>query len=209
VTQPGRHGAEHRERLGVGAELLAVAGHLAPHLTQGVLGAPPLELVDGDDVGEVEHVDLLELRRRAVLRRHDVQRDVGHVGDGRVALADAGRLHDHDVGAPRLARLDHRRHVVGHLGGGRPRGHRPEEDLRRVDRVHADAVAQQGATGPAAGGIDGEDGDPDLVLLVEAEAEHQLVGERRLARATGAGDAQDRDAPGGGGRRQLGREGAG
>ena len=32
-------------------------------------------------------------------------------------------------------------------------------------------------------GVDGEDGDPELVLLVEAEAPHELVGERRLARS--------------------------
>ena len=60
----------------VAAELLAVAGELAAHVAQRVLGAAPLELVDGDHVGEVEHVDLLELRRRAELGRHHVERHV-------------------------------------------------------------------------------------------------------------------------------------
>ena len=41
-----------------------------------------------------------------------------------------------------------------------------------------------------AGGVDGEHRDAELVLLVEAEAADQLVGERRLARAAGAGDAE-------------------
>jgi hypothetical protein len=58
----GRGGrAEHRHVLPGGTELLAVAHELAPHVAPGVLGAAPLELVDRDGVGEVEHVDLLEL----------------------------------------------------------------------------------------------------------------------------------------------------
>ena len=47
---------------------------------QGVLAAAPLELVDRDHVGEVEHVDLLQLRRGAELRRHHVQRHVDQLG---------------------------------------------------------------------------------------------------------------------------------
>ena len=69
-------------------------------------------------------------------------------------------------------------------------GQRAEQDLRRVDGVHADAVAEQRAAAAAAGGVDGEHRDAELVLLVEAEAADQLVGERRLARAAGAGDAE-------------------
>ena len=87
-------GAEDRHVLGPRAERLPVADELAADVAHRVLGAAPLELVDRDDVGEVEHVDLLQLRGRAELRRHDVQRhvDVGH--DRRVTLADAGRLDD-------------------------------------------------------------------------------------------------------------------
>ena len=58
-------------------EGLAVARHLAADVAERVLGAASLELVDHHEVGEVEHVDLLELRRRAVLGRHDVDRHVG------------------------------------------------------------------------------------------------------------------------------------
>ncbi len=66
--------AEHRHVLPRRAERLAVAHELAADVAAGVLGAAALELVDRDDVGEVEHVDLLELGRGAELGRHHVQR---------------------------------------------------------------------------------------------------------------------------------------
>ena len=84
---------------------------------------------------------------------------------------------------------------VGHLGRPPTGGQRAEEHLRRVDRVHADAVAEQRAAARAAGRVDGEHRDAELVLLVEPEAADQLVGERRLARPAGAGDAEHRARP--------------
>ena len=59
-----RAGAEHRHVLRPGAERRPVADQLAGHVAQRVGGAAPLELVDRHHVGEVEHVDLLQLRRR-------------------------------------------------------------------------------------------------------------------------------------------------
>src|SRR5581483_184419 len=74
-------------------------------------------------------------------------------------------------------------------------GQRAEEDLAGVERVHPDPVAEEGAAALAPGGVDGDDGDADLVLLVEPETAQQLVGQRRLARAAGPGDAEDGHAP--------------
>ena len=62
-----------------------------------------------------------------------------------------------------------------------------------VDGVHADAVAQQRAAGAPARRIDGEQRDTQI-RLVQAEALDDLVGQRALARAAGAGDAQNRRA---------------
>ena len=180
------------------AEGLAVAHHLAADVTQGVLGAAALELVDGDDVGAVEHVDLLELAAGAELGRHDVERDVGVVDDGGVALADAGSLEDDEVEAGRAHDVEDVVEVRRDLGAA-ARREAAEEDPVTVEGAHADAVAEQGAATAAAGGVDGEDGDAQLVLLVEAQAADQLVGETRLARAAGAGDAEDRDAAAAGG----------
>jgi hypothetical protein len=157
-----------------------------------------LELVDRDGVGEVEHVDLLELGRGAELRRHHVQRVVDERHDGGVALADAGRFDDHEVEPGRLEHGDGVGEPLGQPALGAAGGHRPEEDVLAGEAVHPDPVTEQRAAALAPGGVDGEHGDAELVLLVEAEAAHQLVGERGLAGAAGAGDAEHRDgAPGG------------
>jgi hypothetical protein len=50
-----------------GLPRLAVALELLAHVAQRVLRALAVELVDRDEVREVEHVDLLELARRAEL----------------------------------------------------------------------------------------------------------------------------------------------
>ena len=61
-----------------------------------------------------------------------------------------------------------------------------------LDRVHPDAVAEQRAAGLAPRRVDRDDRDAQRVALVEPEAAHELVGERALARAAGAGDAERR-----------------
>ena len=194
IVEPGGDGAEHRQLFRVDVEALPVASHLAAHVAQRVLGSSPFELVDDDDLGEVEHVDLLELARGPELGRHHVDRHVDVVDDPGIALPDAGRLHDHEV-VPR--RSASREDVIEGLGQlARPAGgQRAEQHLRRVDGVHADPVTEQRTAAAPPRRIDGDHGDPELVLLVEAEPPQQLVGERRLARPTGARDAQHRDRP--------------
>ena len=109
VVEARRDRAEHRHLVGRVAEQLAIALVLLAHVAQRILRALAVELVDGDEVGEVEHVDLFELRRGAELGRHHVQRHVDVRHDRRVALADAGRLDDDQVEARDLARRDARR----------------------------------------------------------------------------------------------------
>ncbi len=104
VVELGGDGAEDRHLVGALAEGLAVALDLLAHVLHGVVAAALLELVDHGEVGEVEHVDLLELGGRAVLAGHDVEGHVHEVHDARVALADAGGFDDDQVEAGRLAR---------------------------------------------------------------------------------------------------------
>ena len=82
-------------------------------------------------LGEVEHVDLLQLARGAVLARHDVQRQVHEVDDLGVGLADAGGLDDDQVEACGLVQLDH---VLEHRRGRQVRAARGE-------RAHEDVLA--------------------------------------------------------------------
>ena len=61
VVEARRHGAEHRHHVGRLAKALAVALVLLAHVAQGVFGPLAIELVEGDEIGEVDHVDLLKL----------------------------------------------------------------------------------------------------------------------------------------------------
>ena len=204
--------AEDRELLEGDAGDARRPGQLAADVAQGVLAAPPLELVDRDRVGEVEHVDLLELGRRPRTRASS------RTARRRRAATTAaspwpmpGRLHDHQVEPGGPAGGDGVVEAGGQLApeprvakdrkNTRPRGPAPRPchpppalaaGHLAVDGVHPDAVAEQGPAALAPGRVDGQDGDAQLVLLVEAEAADQLVGQRRLARAAGAGDAEDR-----------------
>ena len=197
VVEAAGHGAEHGHLVRHHGERLAIALHLLGHVAQRVGGALAVELVDGDELGEVEHVDLLELARGAELGRHHVHRHVDQRHDGGVALADARGLDDDQVEAGQLGGGQHVGQRLADLAARVARGERAHVHARarlrpRVDRVHADAVAQQRAAALAARRVDRDDGDAQAVALVEAEAADQLVGERRLARAAGAGDADDR-----------------
>lgn len=191
VVERGRGGAVHRHVLRPHAERLAVAHQLAAHVAHRVLRAAPFELVDGHDVGEVEHVDLLQLRGGAELRRHHVQRGVDERHDRRVALPDARCLHDHQVEPGRLDHVDHVGQMLRQLTAAAG-GQAAEEHPVAVEGVHPDPVAEQRTASPAAGRVDRDHGDPQLVLLVDPEPAHQFVRQRRLARAAGARDAEHR-----------------
>ena len=91
-----------------------IAPPLLAHVAQRVFGAALLELVQHDHVGEIEHVDLLELAGRAVLGGHDIQREVREIDDLGVALADAGGLDDDQVETRRAIQRDD----IGEDGAG-------------------------------------------------------------------------------------------
>ena len=118
-------------------------------------------------------------------------RGVDERDHGGVALADAGGLDDDEVEAGRLEHGDDVAEVVGQLVRASG-GEAAEVDPVAVEGVHPDPVAEQRAAALAPGRVDGHDRDADLVLLVDAEAAYELVGEAGLAGAAGAGDAEDR-----------------
>jgi hypothetical protein len=121
----------------------AVALPLLAHVAQCVFGAALVELVEHDQLGEVDHVDLFELARCAVVAGHHVDREVDEVDDLGIALADAGGFDHHEVVALPLQVRDDvlERGVRGDVLAAR--GHRAHEHARRAQGVHADAVAEQ------------------------------------------------------------------
>ncbi len=168
--------SEHRHGVGRLHEQLAIALILLAHVAQRVSRALAVEFVDRDKVGEVEHVDLFELARRPELGRHHVERDVDQWHDCRIPLADAGGLDDDQVEAGDLARRDGVRQRLGDLTARLPGGHRAHVDVRVVDRVHPDAIAEQRAARLASRRIDRNDGDAQLVVLVQSEAPYEFIG---------------------------------
>ena len=114
--------------------------------------------------------------------------------DGRVALADAGGL-DHDqVEAGALAGRDHVGQGGADLAAEVARGERTHEHAWSFapgrNRVHADAITQQRAAALAARRVDGDHRHAQPVVLVQPQAADEFIGEGRLARAAGAGDAK-------------------
>jgi hypothetical protein len=182
---------EHRD-LRVGQlELSAVAPPLLADVAKRILGALPVELVEHGQVREVEHVDLLELRGRTVVRRHHVDREIGEIDDLGVALANACGLDQDQVVIRRLQDAN----GVGQRSREREvrlaRGERAYEDAGAVDGVHAQAVAEQRSPRAPATGIDQQQPERPLRKL-QPDAAHQLVDHARLAGAAGAREPDHR-----------------
>jgi len=177
VVERGGAGAVDRHVLPGLAECLTVAHELTAHVAARVLGAPAFELVDRHHVGEVQHVDLLQLRRGAELGviTYSERSTNGTIaaspwpipGVSTMIRSYPATLHARDdVPEP-----------VRDLRIRRTRGQRPEEDGVAINAVHPDPVTQQRPASASPAWVDGEYRDPDLVLLVQPEAADQLVGQ--------------------------------
>ena len=106
VVELGGDGAEDRHLLGCRGKTFVVALNLLAHVPESIVSALAVELVDRHQVGEIQHVDLLELAGGAVFRRHGVNRqiDVGH--DTGIALAYPRSLDQHQTITRGLATHD-------------------------------------------------------------------------------------------------------
>ncbi|VTR68478.1 conserved hypothetical protein [Desulfosarcina cetonica] len=191
VIEFGGDGAEHRHVVGRPVENHAVALHLFADITHGVLAATLLEFVDHHEIGEIEHVDLLQLGGRTEIAGHDIHGEIHHVDNMGIPLADAGGFGDDQIIAGGLDQVEHFGQGVGDFGMRAARGNGTHVDPRVADGVHADAIAQKGAAGLAPGGVGADDGDADILEVVK-QAQDQFVRQGGLAGTAGAGDADDR-----------------
>jgi len=173
-------------------KLIVVAPPLLADVAQRILGAALVELVQHDQIGIVDHVDLLELARRAVLARHHVNGKIDQIDNLAVALPDPRRFDDHHVEAERLQEQDH---VAQHFAGRQVLAtgcHRAHVDTLVAQAVHANPVAEQRTTRATTRGVHRQHGDA-LVREKAQETTEQLVRHAALARAAGPGDAHHRD----------------
>src|SRR5204862_433478 len=184
VVEARSDGAVYRHLLGGAVEELAVALDLLANVPQRVLAALAVELVDGDEVRKIEHVDFLELARRAVLGRHHVERSIDERHDRRIALADTGGLHEHEVESGDLAGRNDFGKALGDFALGAARPHRARGARARHDRRPARADT---------GGL--HTPEVDSGDLAGRNALGKAVGVVAVGAACGKG-AQDRAAPG-------------
>ena len=197
VVELRGNGAVYRQILVCRLPELVVAAVLFLHVTHRIEGPTLVKLVDGHDVRKVQHVDLLELCGGAKFRSHYIERGIAVVQDLGVALANAGGLQDDHVELRGFEDVQCFAHMLAQGQVALACGQRAHIHPFAADAVHADAVAQQCATGATLGGIHRDDGQV-LFWEIEQETSHKFIHQRALACAAGARDAQYRRGAGGG-----------
>ena len=138
-------------------------------------------LVDDEDVSDLEDPGLRGLDGISGPGREQDDRRVGERGDVHLRLADAHRLDEHDVetgGVEQPQCSGRRRRQPAEVAAGR---HRADENpgITRVTD-HADAVAEQRATGERRRGVDREHRDAEALRAIGRD---ECVRRRRLADA--------------------------
>ena len=165
-------------------------------LALGAVGALAVALIDDEDVGDLEEPGLDGLDLVAEPRHEHDDGRVRHVDDLDLVLPDADRLDEDRVVAHRVEdghEVDGRAREAAQVPAG---GDRADED-RGIERMllHANAVAEDGPARERARGVDRDDAH---LLPGRSVGGDEGRGQRRLARARVAGDADDVRAPGGG-----------
>ena len=199
VVEAAGHGAEHRHRRRASC-LKASRLRCTCLATSRSASARALavELVDRDELGEVEHVDLLELAGGAELRRHHVHRHVDQRHDGGVALADAGGLDDDQVEAGGLAGGDARR-AARRRSRCRSRAWPGCACRRAGPRCHGPMAFMRMRSPSSAPPLLRRDGSIEITAMRSASSwssRRRRISSSvrlRLAGAAGAGDAEHRD----------------
>ena len=87
----------NRQLIVFGPKVEVIPLVLLADIPQRIEGTLLVRLVDRNQVGEVEHVDLLQLRCRSVLRSHHIHRHIRVVDDLGVGLADSRSLQENEV----------------------------------------------------------------------------------------------------------------
>ena len=190
IIELAGNGRVHRHFVVTNVERDVVSFPLLADVAQGVFGAPLVEFIEHDQIGEVEHVDLLELAGGTVITGHHVDREIHEIHDLAVALPDAGRLHDDEVEAERLEEQDV---VAKHLARRKvlpARRNRTHEHPVRPQGIHSNTVTQQGAARAPPRRIHRKHGDMHLGVTADESIE-DFVGDAALSGAAGAGDADD------------------
>ena len=159
---------------------VAVALHLFAHIPKGIERPAFVKLVDGDHIGKVEHVNLLQLGGCAKFRRHHVERYVGVIYDFCVTLPYARGFQNNQIELCSLEDIHGRVHIFRKRQIALAGCQRAHVHPWRIDGVHANAVAQQRTTSFSFGRIYRHDGD-GFTFKIEQKAPHKLIHHRRFS----------------------------
>ena len=70
---------------------------LFANISKRIFSATLVVFVEHDEIGKINHVDFFKLACRAIFTGHHVNREIHKIDDFAVALADTGRLDNHQV----------------------------------------------------------------------------------------------------------------
>ena len=154
--------------------------------------AGEIGFVDGEDVGDFHDAGFDGLHIVAHARDEDDDGDISEAGDFDFVLTDADGF-DEDVvaagGIEQERQFESAAREAAEFAAAR---HGADEDAGvGVMLLHADAVAEDGAVGERAGGIDGDDADG---AGLAAEVGGDLIDKGAFAGAGRAGDAENEGA---------------
>ncbi len=142
--------------------------------------------VDHEDVGDLHDAGLDGLHIVAHARHQHHHGHLRHARDLDFVLAHAHGFDEDEVFAGGIQQRGQVRGGARQSADRAARGHGADEDARiGVVPQHADAVAQNGAAGTPAGGVDGDDAHG---AALPAQLARQGIHQRALARARRAGD---------------------
>jgi hypothetical protein len=161
---------------------------LLANVAQRVCRPTPITFVQHDEIGEINHVDLFELRGRTVFRRHHVQRAIDLIDDLGVALANARSLEKNEVKAGGAKDQKSVSDGCGEGKVGATRRHRAHENRLAADGIHSDPIAEERAAAAPPRRIDQQERNSE-VGGIASQASDEFIDDARFARAAGTREA--------------------
>ncbi len=115
VVELAGNGRVYRNLLRSHGKGIVIALPLFANIPQGILSTALVVLVENHHVGVIDHVDLFQLARRAVVAGHDIEREIHQIDNLGITLADTGGLHQHQIVAEGFQEQGD---IAEHLTGG-------------------------------------------------------------------------------------------
>ena len=114
---------------------------LFPHVAQRVHRATLVEFVQRHYIGKIQHINLLQLRRRTVFGRHHVQTRITMFGYLGITLTNSTGFHDNQIVTGHFQNRHRIIHMRTHGQIGLTGCHGTHINTRIVNRIHPNSIA--------------------------------------------------------------------